>query len=311
MKIRHHQLHGSQALSLPSGPSDSVHVVASSGRGTRLQVPAGWVSVTAILHGELELSSNDTPWLLPSRHVQVWLEGGLRHHSRSHARWMCITAPLQTWRQAHPGPLPGSALIPRQEPCPHALARPIVHLTRTRWFPTDADTPEVADAFMQLHDALIEQQQALQGELERCSGRTAARRHQTLLRLLKVQHLIRCNVDDRLDLSRLAAIANYSPTHLIRVYREVFGETPSEYAIRLRQQRAWELVQGTGLSVCEIAESLGFESESAFCRAFKHAFGCTTSEARRRQGAGPLQAARPPSCADAASVDQRVPALAP
>ena len=96
-----------------------------------------------------------------------------------------------------------------------------------------------------------------------------------------MQHLIRCNIDDRLDLPRLGGIANYSTTHLIRIYRSVFGQTPCEYATRLRHQRAWELVCGTGLSVCEFTDALGFESGSAFCRAFKHAFGCTTGEARR------------------------------
>ncbi|MGH8076662.1 MAG: helix-turn-helix transcriptional regulator, partial [Lysobacter sp.] len=72
------------------------------------------------------------------------------------------------------------------------------------------------------------------------------------------------------------------PSHLIRIYRDVFDETPSDYAMRLRSERAWHLVLHTALPVGEITEALGFESQSAFCRAFKHTFGLTATEARRR-----------------------------
>src|SRR3546814_2643154 len=106
-------------------------------------------------------------------------------------------------------------------------------------------------------------------ELVRCSGRTLQRRQQTMLRLLRVRHLIESSGDERPDLVRLARSANYSPWHLIRVHRDVFGETPSEYAARLRLQHAWSLVRDTKTSICEISEALGFESQSAFCRSFK------------------------------------------
>ena len=86
--------------------------------------------------------------------------------------------------------------------------------------------------------------------------------------------------EGRLELDDLARFANYSPHHLIRMYRKVFGETPAEQASRLRTRRAWELVRTTSLPVCEITEMVGFESQSAFCRAFKHSFGMTTSQAR-------------------------------
>ena len=80
---------------------------------------------------------------------------------------------------------------------------------------------------------------------------------------------------------RLAPSASYSPSHLIRLYRDVFDETPSEYAARLRFERAWRMVRDTTMPVCEITEALGFESQSAFCRAFKQSFGVTATELRR------------------------------
>ncbi|MEP6633143.1 MAG: helix-turn-helix transcriptional regulator [Luteimonas sp.] len=116
--------------------------------------------------------------------------------------------------------------------------------------------------------------------LARCSGRTAQRKQHTLLRLLRVRHLIASNPSSRFDLLHLSRIADYSPWHLTRTYREVFGETPAEQAARIRLARAVELVHTGVLSVREITEALGFESESTFCRYFKKAHGLTTTQAR-------------------------------
>lgn len=301
MRIQHHHVHGPQSLDLPARQSGTAHVVVGSGRGTRLFVPLGWISVTLVMHGILELGCGEMSWHLASRHLQVWLDGGMHHISRNACGWLCVAAPAALWRELPGRLMPDAGLIPREAAYSREVGRPLVHLARTRWFAEAEQAVAVPDSLAWLRDILVTQQQAMHQQLDRCSGRTALRRHQTLLRLLRVQHLIRCSVDDRLDLTRLAAIANYSPTHLIRVYRDVFGETPSEYAARLRQQRAWELVCTTDLSVCEIAESLGFESESAFCRAFKHAFGCTTTEARRR---------RPPQAQAGSTATASVPAPA-
>jgi AraC family transcriptional regulator len=287
VRIQHHHLHGIHSLELPAQQPACVHAIAGSSRGARLSIPAGWISVVGVLRGVVELGNGDTPWQLTSRHLQLWLDGNLRIACRTSCWWLCITAPAHVWHELPCRSPGGNNLIPGETRCPQELGRPVVHLARACWFGGGTDEAAVVDSMTWLRDALIEHQQERYDQLNRCSGRTAVRRHQTLLRLLRVQHLIRCNIDDRLDLARLAAVANYSPTHLIRIYRSVFGETPCEYATRLRHQRAWELVYTTDLSVCEIADALGFESESAFCRAFKHAFGCTTSEARKGLRAPP------------------------
>src|SRR3546814_2789544 len=85
--------------------------------------------------------------------------------------------------------------------------------------------------------AVVEQQHDLSALVSRCSGRTLQRRQQTMLRLLRVRHLIESSEGERPDLVRLARSASYSPWHLIRVHRDVFGETPFEYSARLRLQQ--------------------------------------------------------------------------
>src|SRR3546814_3309077 len=100
-----------------------------------------------------------------------------------------------------------------------------------------------------------------------------------MLRLLRVRHLIESSGDERSDLARPARSSNHSPWYLIRVHRDVFGETPSEYAATLRLQHAWSLVRDTKTSIREIRDAPGFESHSEFSRSFKTTFGCTPTQA--------------------------------
>lgn len=285
MQTRLHPLRSAQSLAASQLDPHCLNVVRARGRGSALQVPPGWITLCVVLSGALELGCHDANWMLAQGRYQLWLEGGLHCAAHGPCWWLLVTAPPATWT---PGTrMPGADFLPWEAGCPRAVLRPIVRLARHP-HADDAPVPGLAtDIVADLRQALAEHQAELQGRMGRCSGRTRLRRRQTLLRLLRVRHLIRCHLDHHIALSRLAASANYSPCHLIRVHRHVFDETPTEYASRLRCERAWELVCHTAMPVCEIAGSLGFESESAFCRAFKHAFGCTTGMARRRLAAPP------------------------
>lgn len=278
MRLDHHVVGGSSLLDPTRLQGDSVHLLRGRGRGGYAQVPPGWVVVVLAFATNLELTSGEGSWTLPAQHVQIWLEGSLTIQNRSQGTWLALACPQRLWTA---GATRMPELFPSAHPRNRAVTRAMVQLARRRWYP-QPDCAQVMVLLRRLADCLAEGQQDLQHALVRCSGRTSGRRQQTLLRLLRVQHLIRCHIDNRLDLHRLAASANYSPSHLIRVYREVFGETPGEFANRLRRERAWQLVCGTEMAVCEISEALGFVSESAFCRAFKDSFGQTTSEARQR-----------------------------
>jgi len=293
VKTWHHLLQSNQILDLSALPADGFRLVMCKGRSTRLHAPTGWSSVILVLAGSLGLASAATAWTLSSRQCQVWVDGALRLYMARMGWWLCVAAPADIWKLAVDHRHADSyGLLPHQFNADHRMIRAI---TRTFHTPAAQRTSLAIDHthLVHLRGALCERQQALQAQLQRCSGRTALRRHQTLLRLLRVQHLIRHTTEDRLDLQQLAASANYSPTHLIRAYRDVFDETPSEFANRLRQQRAWAMVRGTALSIGEISQALGFDSESAFCRAFKQAFGLTTGQARRLETTASAPPSRP------------------
>jgi AraC-like DNA-binding protein len=56
-------------------------------------------------------------------------------------------------------------------------------------------------------------------------------------------------------------------------FRQVVGTTPMEYLTRWRMLLAAERLQTSGDGLSAIAQSLGYESESAFGKAFRRVMG--------------------------------------
>lgn len=286
MSLRHHHVRFGEPLVLDASP-DTLHVIRAAGRGLRFDLPAGWTSVWLPLAGSLRLETADCAWELPAGQVQVWHESRLHIGAPLPAWWLGVAGPPAAWQrplraQTADRPLD---LFLWEGPATRDIRRLLVRVAR------HAAAGEGDSLVAALCAALVEQQRDLHRHLSRCSGRTLRRQQQTLQRLLRVRHLIRHPPDGRLDVQRLARSASYSPCHLIRLHRDVFDETPSEYAARLRFDRAWRMVRDTRMPVCEITEVLGFESQSAFCRAFKHSFGLTATQLRRKERAATLRIA--------------------
>jgi AraC family transcriptional regulator len=91
------------------------------------------------------------------------------------------------------------------------------------------------------------------------------------------------NRDTNVTLSDLAAETEQSLFHAHRSLRTVLGETPKQFTLRLRVDRAAAALLSSRRSVLDIALDFGFESHEAFCRAFRRRFQMTPS-AYRKQG---------------------------
>ncbi len=59
------------------------------------------------------------------------------------------------------------------------------------------------------------------------------------------------------------------------------GKPPAAYLAHVRLDAATDLLRGTSLSVALIAENVGYTSEAAFSRAFKHRYGAPPARWRR------------------------------
>ena len=78
----------------------------------------------------------------------------------------------------------------------------------------------------------------------------------------------------------LAAVANFSTFHFMRVYRALAGESLGTTVQRLRLARAAHLLAASAAPISEIAGRVGFDTPQAFARAFRQHFGVAPSEAR-------------------------------
>jgi AraC family transcriptional regulator, activator of mtrCDE len=88
------------------------------------------------------------------------------------------------------------------------------------------------------------------------------------------------------DLSRpwtldaLAACANASRASLVRMFQKLAHMPPLEFLSELRLELARRKLAMSSLPLGEIAADIGYQSESAFSRAFRRRFGIPPGEAR-------------------------------
>jgi AraC-like DNA-binding protein len=76
-------------------------------------------------------------------------------------------------------------------------------------------------------------------------------------------------------LQELAERVGMSRSIFALKFKETVGETPMEYLTRWRMLLAADKLKAAGDSLSDIAFSLGYESESAFGKAFKRVMGCS------------------------------------
>ena len=87
--------------------------------------------------------------------------------------------------------------------------------------------------------------------------------------------------DQAWTLESLAATCALSRSAFAQKFQEVVGMSAMKYLTHWRMQQASQLLQSTQMSVAEIAERCGYESEPAFRKAFRNTTGSTPGDVRR------------------------------
>jgi AraC family transcriptional regulator len=100
--------------------------------------------------------------------------------------------------------------------------------------------------------------------------------------ILPLLAFVRDHVDGDVSLEALASRARRSRFDLHRMFRRVVRETPKQYVLRLRLDRAAaELLRGRE-TILAVALAAGFESHEVFTRAFRRRFGIPPRDYRAR-----------------------------
>lgn len=99
-------------------------------------------------------------------------------------------------------------------------------------------------------------------------------------KLRRVTDLMEAQLDQEFQLGQLARSLGLSEFHFGRAFKKSTGYTPSHYFIRLRMERARQLLRETARPVIEIALEVGYTSASHFAQVFRREVGVPPSEYR-------------------------------
>jgi len=101
-------------------------------------------------------------------------------------------------------------------------------------------------------------------------------------RINRVIFHIEAHLGESLNLEDLAKVAYFSPCHFHRIFAAFTGEPVAAFIRRLRLERAAQHLLHVDAPVTEIALGAGYETPSAFTRAFAGHFGDSPTEYRQR-----------------------------
>ena len=102
-------------------------------------------------------------------------------------------------------------------------------------------------------------------------------------KIKRIIHFLDRNFEKRVSLKDAARLVGLSPKYLSRVFKEKTGSGFDEYRLKVRMDKAAELLDTTDYSVEEISSRIGYENAESFARLFKKIRGCTPTGHRERR----------------------------
>lgn len=121
-------------------------------------------------------------------------------------------------------------------------------------------------------------------QCEKISATRSSTRLELYKRLSHARDFIEKNVDQPITLPQIAGVACLSIHHFLRLFKQVFEETPHQYLTRKRIERAKDLLLTTSISVTDICQSVGFRSPGSFSWLFRRHVGCSPEGFRALNG---------------------------
>ena len=99
-------------------------------------------------------------------------------------------------------------------------------------------------------------------------------------KLVEIVELMEANIEEPIDLDDLASFVGVSRRQLERLFHKYLNCTPSRYYLKLRLDRARQLLKQTTMSIIEISAACGFVSTPHFSRCYRKHIGLSPREER-------------------------------
>jgi len=101
-------------------------------------------------------------------------------------------------------------------------------------------------------------------------------------RLRRVIELVHAKMEDGLTLEEMAESAGLSIAHFSQMFHKATGESPHQFVLRRRVERAKNMLRAAEARVLDVAVACGFKTQQHFARVFRRI--CGASPTQYRQG---------------------------
>jgi AraC family transcriptional regulator len=100
-------------------------------------------------------------------------------------------------------------------------------------------------------------------------------------RLRRIRELVHARTEDDLSLDEMAQSVGLSTAHFARMFRKSTGETPHQFVLRQRLERAKAMLRAPDARVLDVAVACGFKTQQHFAQAFRDVWGVSPTKYRQ------------------------------
>lgn len=151
---------------------------------------------------------------------------------------------------------------------------------------TVRDPLQAQRALQSLLGHLAAQQRGMETAIARCPGRSIRRKRQVFGRMQRARLFLEGHRHRVVRLTELAELTSFSSWYLSKTFHGIYDESPQAASVRLRLERACELLAQSDCAIGEVGAACGFDNSCSFARAFRARFRLTATAYRESARAG-------------------------
>ncbi len=100
-------------------------------------------------------------------------------------------------------------------------------------------------------------------------------------RLRRIQEFVDAKMENDLSLGEMAQSVGLSTAHFARMFRKSTGETPHQFVLRQKIERAKAMLRAAEARVLDVAVACGFKTQQHFAQVFRDVCGVSPTEYRQ------------------------------